>query len=79
MVEALLQNLRDNPFYEVAILLLIAAVVGAVAVRLRQPLIIGFIAVGILVGPRQRQRVAKREGRWDRGGFQLTVLARGAL
>jgi Kef-type K+ transport system membrane component KefB len=51
LVEALLQNLRDNPFYEVAILLLIAAVVGAVAVRLRQPLIIGFIAVGILVGP----------------------------
>ena len=32
-------------------LLLIAAMVGAVAVRLRQPLIIGFIAVGILVGP----------------------------
>ncbi|HEX5911599.1 MAG TPA: cation:proton antiporter, partial [Rubrobacter sp.] len=32
-------------------LLLIAAAVGAVAVRLRQPLIIGFIAVGILVGP----------------------------
>ena len=51
MVETLLQSLRDNVFYEVAVLLLIAAAVGAVAVRLRQPLIIGFIAVGILVGP----------------------------
>jgi Kef-type K+ transport system membrane component KefB len=51
LVETLLQNLRDNVFYEVAVLLLIAAAVGAVAVRLRQPLIIGFIAVGILVGP----------------------------
>lgn len=40
-----------NPFYEVALLLLIAALVGAVAVRLRQPLIIAFIVVGILVGP----------------------------
>ena len=51
MLEGLPQNLRDNAFYEVAALLLIAAAVGAVAVRLRQPLIMGFIAVGILVGP----------------------------
>jgi Kef-type K+ transport system membrane component KefB len=51
LVESLLQSLGENPFYEVAILLFIAAVIGAVAVRLRQPLIIGFIAVGILVGP----------------------------
>ena len=34
-----------------AVLLLLAAVVGALAVRLRQPLIVAFIAVGILVGP----------------------------
>jgi Kef-type K+ transport system membrane component KefB len=40
-----------NPFYEVALLLLVASLVGAVAVRLRQPLIIAFIVVGILVGP----------------------------
>jgi Kef-type K+ transport system membrane component KefB len=51
VLENILQRLQDNAFYEVAVLLLIAAVVGAVAVRLRQPLIIGFIAVGILVGP----------------------------
>jgi Kef-type K+ transport system membrane component KefB len=41
----------DNVFHEVAALLAIAAVVGAFALRLRQPLIVAFIAVGILVGP----------------------------
>ncbi len=40
-----------NIFYEVAALLLIAAVVGALATGLRQPLIVAFIAVGILTGP----------------------------
>lgn len=38
-------------FGEVAALLVAATIVGIFAVRLRQPLIIGFIAVGILVGP----------------------------
>ena len=38
-------------FTEMAVLLLIAAVVGALGVSLRQPLIVAFIAVGILVGP----------------------------
>ena len=41
----------DNIFYEIATLLLVAAVVGALALRLRQPLIVAFIAVGIAVGP----------------------------
>lgn len=35
---------------EMAVLLLVAAGVGAVGVRLGQPLIVAFIAVGILVG-----------------------------
>jgi Kef-type K+ transport system membrane component KefB len=38
-------------FTEMAVLLLLAAGVGALAVRLRQPLVVAFIAVGILVGP----------------------------
>ncbi len=38
-------------FTEMAVLLLVAAAVGALGVRLRQPLIVAFIAVGILVGP----------------------------
>jgi Kef-type K+ transport system membrane component KefB len=38
-------------FTEIAVLLLPAAVIGAVAMSLRQPLIVAFIAVGILAGP----------------------------
>jgi len=38
-------------FTEMAVLLLVAAVIGAIGVRLRQPLVVAFIAVGILVGP----------------------------
>ncbi len=38
-------------FTGMAILLLLAAAVGALGVRLRQPLIVAFLAVGILVGP----------------------------
>ncbi len=38
-------------FYEVAALLLLAALCGAVALLLRQPLIVAFIVVGILAGP----------------------------
>lgn len=40
-----------NVYYEFTVLLLTSAVVGAIAVRLRQPLIVAFIVVGILVGP----------------------------
>lgn len=41
----------DNVFYEIAALLGVAAVAGALGVFLRQPLIVAFIGVGILVGP----------------------------
>jgi len=41
----------SNVFYEFTALLLISAIIGAIAVRLRQPLIVAFIFVGILVGP----------------------------
>jgi Kef-type K+ transport system membrane component KefB/Trk K+ transport system NAD-binding subunit len=40
-----------DPFAEIALTLLAAALVGAVGTWLRQPLIVSFIAVGILVGP----------------------------
>jgi Kef-type K+ transport system membrane component KefB/Trk K+ transport system NAD-binding subunit len=40
-----------NAFAEIALTLLAAALVGAVGTWLRQPLIVSFIAVGILVGP----------------------------
>jgi Kef-type K+ transport system membrane component KefB len=38
-------------FYEIAAILVIAAAVGFVGLTARQPLIVSFIAVGILVGP----------------------------
>ncbi len=41
----------NSVFYEVAALLLLAAGCGAIALLLRQPLIVAFIAVGILAGP----------------------------
>lgn len=41
----------DSVFYEIAALLAVAAVTGAIAIVLRQPLIVAFIAAGILVGP----------------------------
>lgn len=41
----------EHEFHVIAALLAVAAVIAAVAVRLRQPLIVSFIAVGIVVGP----------------------------
>jgi Kef-type K+ transport system membrane component KefB len=41
----------EHTFYEIAALLTLAAVLGSVALLLRQPLIVAFIAVGILAGP----------------------------
>ena len=38
-------------FYEVAVLVLLAAAVGFVGLLLRQPLVVAFIAVGVLAGP----------------------------
>jgi Kef-type K+ transport system membrane component KefB len=41
----------EHPFYEIAVLILIAAFVGLLGLLLRQPLIVSFIAVGVLAGP----------------------------
>lgn len=43
--------LSVSVFYEVAALLVFASAVGKIGVLLRQPLIVNFIAVGILAGP----------------------------
>lgn len=40
-----------SPFAEIAALLMIAAVVGSVGILLRQPLVVSFIAVGLIAGP----------------------------
>ncbi len=41
----------QGPFADFALLLLICAAAGAVFVRLRQPVLIAYIVVGIVVGP----------------------------
>lgn len=46
-----LEQILTTPFAEFAAVLLIAALVGGLATLLRQPLIVAFIIVGILVGP----------------------------
>jgi Kef-type K+ transport system membrane component KefB len=38
-------------FSEIALILLIASIMGILTYRLKQPLIVGFIAVGIILGP----------------------------
>ena len=40
-----------STFQELAAILMIAGVIGVLALRLRQPLIIGYILTGIVVGP----------------------------
>jgi Kef-type K+ transport system membrane component KefB len=47
----LIDFIAQNVFYEIAALLTLAAVVGFLGVLLRQPLIVSFIAVGIIAGP----------------------------
>lgn len=47
----------DTVFHEMAALLLIAAAIGALAIWFKQPLIVGYILVGIIVGPSVLGRV----------------------
>ncbi|MDZ7711686.1 MAG: cation:proton antiporter [Rhodovibrio sp.] len=45
------ETIEGYIFYEIAALLVLAAAGGLVGVMLRQPLIVSFIAVGIIAGP----------------------------
>lgn len=47
----MLELISSSAFYEMAALLILASAVGLLGVLLRQPLIVSFIAVGILAGP----------------------------
>ena len=46
-----MELIHASPFGEIASLLVLAAAVGLVGLLLRQPLIVSFIAVGLLAGP----------------------------
>lgn len=46
-----MEMIAQSPFAEIAVLLVMAAVMGFLGVLLRQPLIVSFIAVGLVAGP----------------------------
>lgn len=56
--------MHDGILVEFAEVLLLAAALGGVAILLRQPLIIAFIAVGIIVGPTGADLISESEA-WD--------------
>ncbi|MCX7965540.1 MAG: cation:proton antiporter [Syntrophorhabdaceae bacterium] len=41
----------DHVFYEISVIMALAAVIGIIVIALRQPLIVAFLATGILTGP----------------------------
>ena len=41
----------DDVFAEIAVILLVSALAGLVALRLHQPVVVAFVAVGVVVGP----------------------------
>ncbi|MBU2487045.1 MAG: cation:proton antiporter [Alphaproteobacteria bacterium] len=47
----MIDTLLHSPFAEVAVLLVMAAAIGLFGILLRQPLIVSFIAVGLVAGP----------------------------
>jgi Kef-type K+ transport system membrane component KefB len=57
----------ESPFVQMAAVLVVAAVIGGFALALRQPLIVAFIAVGVLVGPASLG--------WVTAGTELELLA----
>ena len=56
-----LSIIHTVPFYEITSLLVLAAAVGAASLLLRQPMIVSFIAVGVLAGPSVLDIVQSRE------------------
>jgi len=47
----ILDIIHSSPFYEFTALLALAGLIGFLGLMLRQPMIVGFIAVGVLAGP----------------------------
>ena len=53
--------IHSSPFFELAALLALAGVIGFLGLLARQPLIVSFIAVGVLAGPSALDLVQSRE------------------
>lgn len=63
-----------NVYYEIAAILALAAAVGAIGVLVRQPLIISFIAVGIIIGSAGLGWAAARDEIEVLAGIGVAVL-----
>lgn len=50
-MDQLLALIHASAFFEISALLVLAAIVGFIGLLLRQPMVVGFIAVGLLAGP----------------------------
>lgn len=50
-MEALIDQIHQSSFYEFAALLTLAGFIGVIGLILRQPMVVCFIAVGVLAGP----------------------------
>lgn len=46
-----MEFIHSSPFYELAALLTLAGLIGFIGLMLRQPMVVSFIAVGVLAGP----------------------------
>lgn len=57
----MLDFIHATPFYELTALLALAGLVGGLGLLLRQPMIVSFIAVGVLAGPSALGIVESRE------------------
>lgn len=51
MMAYLVEMIHAEPFYELATLVVLASVLGFIGLLLRQPMVVSFIAVGVLAGP----------------------------
>lgn len=56
-----LSFIHASPFYELTALITLAAIIGFIGLLLRQPMIVSFIAVGVLAGPSALGIVESRE------------------
>lgn len=50
-MQQLIDLLQQNLFYQLAGVILLAAIIGTIGMLLKQPLVVSFIAVGIIAGP----------------------------
>ncbi len=69
-----LSPLHASPFFELATLLALAAVIGMVGQLLRQPMVVSFIVVGIIAGPSVLDIVQSRDNIMLMADLGIAVL-----